>query len=85
MDKAHNSDNVTMECDICHEYFSKENMGRHKEVHLEHTIPCDMCAKMFPSKRSLNTHKQGTHNKIKVDCDICGANVSSHCQKMVIK
>lgn len=40
---------------------------------------CDLCAKIFVTKRNLNLHKKRHLNKPKIECEICGKQYASKC------
>jgi len=57
---------MSFTCKNCKETFrvnSKEEMRVHYiEVHKKSPVDCDVCQKLFPSKRQLKGHKKGKHH-----------------------
>ena len=66
-------------CHVCgHRSRDDSQMKRHMGSHMEKTLPCPQCSKMFPTTRDVTRHVQRIHNKAKSSCcDLCGKTFGS--------
>ena len=82
MFKCHNVGGV--HCDICFgRHFNQKLLDQHRTVHLEKSVPCDQCDRMFKNDFSLRRHKDNIHKSSQdkqYKCNQCGKGFS---QKVV--
>lgn len=67
------SEEKPFKCDKCPKTFARaEPLRLHKLRHAEKTHTCDKCPKAYPTKKMLEKHIQGVHDKAFIHiCDIC--------------
>ena len=75
--EKYKNENGLYQCDKCsyaidaaHDRRRRYTFGQHLETHLEKTVPCQECDKLFGSERLLKDHVQLVHRK-NLSCDQC--------------
>ena len=60
---------LSLDCKLCQKKFScKAKLKQHQE---KEKNPCDVCLKLFCTKKELDSHKKIKHKQKKFECDSC--------------
>ena len=60
---------LSLNCKLCQKKFScKAKLKQHQE---KEKNPCDVCLKLFCTKKELDSHKKIKHKQKKFECDSC--------------
>ena len=59
-------------CNACGKvYRHHQSLKRHSASHVVKQVKCDMCDRMFSTKKHLTTHTTNVHLRSKVVCQMC--------------